>query len=44
MDKAQQAADFIVSHCPHIGAFSGTGEPYGFLQETANDMRAATPT
>jgi hypothetical protein len=43
-DKAQQAADFILSHCPTIGAFHGTGEPYGFLQETAEDMRAANPT
>lgn len=43
-DKAQQAADFIVNHCPHIGTFHGSGEPYGFLQETAQDMRAAKPT
>jgi hypothetical protein len=43
-DKAQQAADFIVSHCPHVGAFHGSGEPYGFLQETAEHMRAAKPT
>jgi hypothetical protein len=43
-DRAQRAADFILSHCPTVGAFSGTGEPYGFLQETAKDMRASTPT
>jgi hypothetical protein len=43
-DKAQQAADFIVSHCPHVGAFHGSGEPYGFLQETAQQMREAQPT
>jgi hypothetical protein len=43
-DRAQQAADFIVSHCPNVGAFHGSGEPYGFLQETAEHMRAATPT
>jgi len=44
LDKALQAADFIVSHCPNVGAFHGTGEPYGFLQETAEQMRAAKPT
>jgi hypothetical protein len=44
MHRAQQAADFIVSHCPNIGAFSGTGEPYGFLQETAAFMRSAKPS
>jgi hypothetical protein len=43
-DRAQQAANFILSHCPHVGAFHGSGEPYGFLQETAEHMRAATPT
>ena len=43
-DRAQEASDFIVSHCPRVGAFYGTGEPYGFLQQTAKDMRAAQPT
>jgi hypothetical protein len=42
--KAQQAADFIVSHCPNVGAFYGSGEPYRFLQETAEHMHAARPT
>src|ERR1700731_1741711 len=42
--KAQQAADFIVSHCPHVGTFHGSGEPYGFLQETAEKMRVAKPS
>jgi hypothetical protein len=37
--RAQQAADFIVSHCPHVGSFQGSGEPYGFLRETAEQMR-----
>jgi hypothetical protein len=44
IEKAQQAAEFIVSHCPNVGAFNGTGEPYGFLQETAEAMRIAKPT
>jgi hypothetical protein len=43
-DKAQQAADFIVSHCPNVGAFHGSGEPYLFLQETAENMRTAKPS
>jgi hypothetical protein len=43
-NRAQQAADFIVSHCPHVGAFHGDGEPYRFLQETAEQMRTAHPT
>lgn len=44
MDRAQQAANFVASHCPNVGAFYGTGDPYGFLQETAEHMRAAKPT
>jgi hypothetical protein len=43
-DKAQQAADFIVSHVRNVGTFIGTGEPYGFLQETALEMQRAKPT
>jgi hypothetical protein len=26
-DKAQEAGDFIVSHCSTVGAFYGTGDP-----------------
>lgn len=44
MRKAQQAADFIASHCRNVGAFWGSGEPYGFLQETAQEMRATAAT
>lgn len=44
MRKAQQAADFIVSHCPNVGAFWGTGEPYELLYETAKEMRATAET
>lgn len=42
--RAQQAVAFIVSHCPNVGAFYGSGEPYRFLQETAEHMRATKPT
>jgi hypothetical protein len=44
MRKAQQAADFIMSHCPNVGAFWGAGEPYGFLQGTAQEMLASAAT
>ena len=44
MRKAQQAADLIASHCRNVGAFWGTGEPYGLLQETAQEMRVTPAT
>ncbi len=37
-DKAQQAADFIKSHCPNVGAFKGNSDPYVFLQQSACDI------
>lgn len=43
-DRAQQAANFIASHCPHVGAFNGTSEPHDFLRETAAQMLASRPT
>lgn len=43
-DRAQEAADFIISHCTNVGAFYGTGDPYAFLQDTAKHMRAAKPS
>ena len=43
-DKAQIAVNFIISHCPTVGAFYGTGEPYSFLHETADEMRKSKPT
>ncbi len=43
-DRARQAVDFIVSHCPNVGAFYGSGDPFGFLQESAERMRTATPS
>jgi hypothetical protein len=44
MSRAQQAADFITAHCNVIGAYHGTGEPHGFLQETAEEMSRSSPT
>ena len=43
-DKSQIAANFIISHCPNVGAFSGTGDPYDFLRETVDEMRRSKPT
>jgi hypothetical protein len=43
-DRAKLAADFIVSHCPRLGAFHGDSEPHIFLRETAVQMNSAKPT
>lgn len=44
MNATQEAADYVTSSCPHLGAFSGTDEVYRFLVRVAQDVDASKTT
>jgi hypothetical protein len=44
MTKSEQAANFIISFCPRVGAFAGTFEANAFLARLAEEMESAAPS
>jgi hypothetical protein len=44
MNRSEEAAGYITTHCRFMGSYAGDGAPYGFLARAAEEMTAAPHT
>lgn len=44
MTNSDKAVGYIMTHCQHIGSYSGDSNPFDLLAEVADEMAAANPT